>query len=93
MQAPLPLPEEPADSDVHGDATAEPAEHGSDMSQGEPGVDPFSVEPLQSPAKGSAGNWEPYKKPKNVRSLDLDTICMSQAKKPRAAKMESEASQ
>ena len=92
VQAPLPQ-EEPAEFDGHShaaaaaEAAAEAAEEASDMSQGDQEDDPFPVEPLQSPAKESAGNWKPYKKPKNVRSLDLDTICMSLAKKPKPAPM------
>ena len=80
-----PLPEEPAESDESSHAAAEAVENESDMSQGEVEEDPFPVEPLQSPARDAAGKWEPYKKPKNVRSLDLDCICMTQPKKPRTA--------
>ncbi|CAL8468273.1 g7813 [Coccomyxa elongata] len=76
---------DPAEAERIDPSAVEPVDASSEVSQCDPEEDPFPVEELHSPTKEPTAQWQPYKKPKDIKSLDLDTILIPQPKSCRAA--------
>ena len=72
---------EPAEAESLNPNAHEAVHASSTMSQCDPEDDPFPAEELQSPTKEPIMQWLPYKKPKGIKSLDLDTLLIPQPSK------------
>ncbi len=72
---------EPAEAESLNPNALEAVHASSEMSQCDPEDDPFPAEELQSPTKEPTIQWLPYKKPKGIKSLDLDTLLIPQPSK------------
>ncbi len=72
---------EPAEAERIDPSAVEPVDASLEVSQCDPEEDLFPVEELHSPPKEPTAQWQPYKKPKDIKSLDLDTILIPQPEK------------